>query len=315
MFSLRSRRPRYPVLSFAAMTAPRRLDLKLGFACNNRCLFCAQGEKRTEHPALPTERLLQELRSARPEATGLVLTGGEPTLYKPLLAVIKAARLLGYQSIQLQTNGRLLAYTDTLTALVDAGVTEVSPSIHGATPDVHDTLTRSPGSFRDSRAGIKNALAAGLPVVTNSVITRHNVATLDRLVALLAGLGVRRAQLAFVHPVGTAFERFDEVVPYLSELAEPLAAARDVAREHDVELMTEAVPLCVLPGMEELAVETRIPLTTVSDVSGRLDYSEWRVQQGKAHGPPCENCSARGRCEGPWREYPERRGWVELSPI
>lgn len=297
------------------MEVARRLDLKLGFACNNRCLFCAQGEKRTECAARPPALLLSELRAARPDATGVVLTGGEPTLYKKLLPLVRAARALGFSSVQLQTNGRLLAYRDVLAALVEAGVTEISPSLHGASAAVHDELTRAPGSFAETTRGIANALEAGLPVVTNSVITRRNVELLDELVACLAGLGVRNAQLAFVHPVGTALERFDEIVPRLSELVEPLRRAERVARERGLRLCTEAVPLCFLRGMQELAVEATIPLTTVSDLDGRLDYSEWRVREGKVQGPPCQACSARERCEGPWREYPERYGWSEMLPF
>jgi MoaA/NifB/PqqE/SkfB family radical SAM enzyme len=292
-----------------------RLDLKLGFACNNHCLFCAQGEKRGDCDARPVEDLVQELARARPKATGVVLTGGEPTLYKPLRMLVKAARRLGYSNVQLQTNGRALSSPRLLGALVQAGLTEVSPSLHGATAETHDALTLAPGSFAQSTLGMKNAVDAGLPVVTNTVVTQKNLGELAAIVSLLADLGVRHAQLAFVHPVGTAWDEFDQIVPRLSDTVAPIRAARDVARERGVELVTEAVPLCFLPDMQELAVEWRIPDTTVADLGGRLDYSDWRVREGKAHGPPCETCSARGRCEGPWREYPERRGWDEFVPI
>jgi MoaA/NifB/PqqE/SkfB family radical SAM enzyme len=293
----------------------RRLDLKVGFACNNRCLFCAQGDKRSTCGALPPERLAEELMKGRRTAGALVLTGGEPTVHKQLLALVRLAKKLGYDPIQLQTNGRMLAYGKVLRALVDAGVTEVSPSLHGPDAATHEALTRAAGSFEQSLTGIRNVVALGIPIVTNSVVTRSNLASLPALIALLGDAGVKNAQLALVHPVGTAYERFDEVVPRLSELDAPLRAARQAARDRGMTLMTEAVPLCFLRGMEELAVEARIPLTTVADLEGRLDYSTWRVHEGKAHGPPCEKCSARSRCEGPWREYPERHGWDEFRPI
>lgn len=293
----------------------RRLDLKVGFACNNRCLFCAQGDKRSTCGALPPERLAEELVKGRRTAGALVLTGGEPTVHKQLLTLVRLAAKLGYDPIQLQTNGRMLAYGKVLRALVDAGVSEVSPSLHGPDAATHEALTRAQGSFEQSLTGIRNVVAMGIPIVTNSVVTRSNLASLPALVALLGDAGVKNAQLAFVHPVGTAYERFDEVVPELSELEEPLRAAREVARERGMRLVTEAVPLCFLRGMEELAVEARIPLTTVADLEGQLDYSTWRVREGKAHGPPCEQCAARARCEGPWREYPERRGWAEFQPF
>lgn len=293
----------------------RRLDLKLGFACNNRCVFCAQGEKRKVCGARPKEALLEELRTGRARCSGVVFTGGEPTLHKRVLELVRAARALGYSTIQLQTNGRMLAYPAVVDRLVEAGVTEFSPSLHGASADEHDALTAAGGSFRDSLAGIANAVASGAAVVTNTVVTARNTGSLSAIVGLLGSVGVEQAQLAFVHPVGTALERFDEVVPRLPDLVEPLGQARDVARELGMRLMTEAVPLCFLPGMEELAVERTIPETTVADLAGHIDYSAWRVSEGKAHGPPCSSCSALPRCEGPWREYPERRGWSEFCPI
>lgn len=292
-----------------------RLDLKLGFACNNRCSFCAQGEKRSECDARPVEDLVKELQAARPKATGVVLTGGEPTLYKQIRLVVKAARRLGYRDVQLQTNGRALSSPRLLGALVEAGLTEVSPSLHGSNAETHDALTLAPGSFEQSKQGMKNAVEAGLSVVTNTVVTQRNLDELPAIVTLLADLGVRHSQLAFVHPVGTAYEKFDEIVPRLPDCVAPIRAARAVAHERGVDLVTEAVPLCFLPGMQELAVEWRIPETTVADLGVTLDYSSWRVREGKAHGPPCEGCSARSRCEGPWREYPEKRGWDEFQPV
>ncbi len=293
----------------------RRLDLKLGFACNNRCVFCAQGDKRKVCGARPFDTLLEELRRARPECSGVVFTGGEPTLHKQLLKLVRAAKALGYTSIQLQTNGQMLAYRETVDRLVEAGVTEFSPSLHGARADVHDALTAARGSFRHSLAGIQNSVASGAAVITNTVVTRDNVGTLSAIVALLGSVGVQQAQLAFVHPVGTALERFEDVVPRLPDVVEPLRQAKTVAAELGMRLVTEAVPLCFLRGMEELAVEQNIPDTTVVDLAGELDYSTWRVHEGKAHGPPCARCAVAQRCEGPWREYPERWGWDEFQPV
>jgi MoaA/NifB/PqqE/SkfB family radical SAM enzyme len=297
------------------MGSGRRLDLKLGFACNNRCVFCAQGDKRKSCGARPYDVLVEELARARPECSGVVFTGGEPTLHKQLLRLVSAARALGYSSIQLQTNGRMLAYPSVVEKLVDAGVTEFSPSLHGSCADVHESLTAARGSFRDSLSGIANAVGSGAVVITNTVITKDNTDRLSEIVALLGSVGVQQAQLAFVHPVGTALERFEEVVPRLPDVVAPLRQARTVAGELGMRLVTEAVPLCFLSGMEELAVEETIPDTTVVDLAGRLDYSSWRVSEGKAHGPPCSSCAAVRRCEGPWREYPERWGWNEFQSL
>lgn len=298
------------------MDPPPRADVKVGFACNNRCVFCAQGDRRDACGAVPFDELLRRLADVRRTTRALVLTGGEPTVHRRIVALVEAARALGFDPIQLQTNGRTLAYPHVLDALVRAGVTEVSPSLHGSTAAVHDGLTRAAGSWAQSVEGIRNAAASGLPVVTNSVVTRGNTEDLPALVALLGRLGVRRAQLAFVHPVGTAAVEFDAVVPRLPDVSAALVRARAVALAAGVALVTEGVPYCFLRGMEEMCVEALIPATTVVEMRGEVcDYSRWRVAEGKAHGPPCAGCAARARCEGPWREYPERFGWAEFEAL
>ncbi len=292
-----------------------RADVKIGFACNNRCVFCAQGERRRICGAVPFEELARRLSEIRKTTRGLVLTGGEPTLHKRIVPIVRAAAALGFRPIQIQTNGRMLAYRNVLDALVEAGATEFSPSLHGSTRALHDALTRAEGSYDETVAGIVNAVGTGLVVTTNSVIVRRNVEDLPALVALLAGLGVSQMQLAFVHPVGTAAELFDDVVPRLSDVERAILGARDVARARQVRLVTEAIPLCFLGGDESLAVEAAIPDTTVVDLDGGVvSYSTWRTTEGKTHGPPCAHCTRRPRCEGPWREYPVAFGWAEFRP-
>lgn len=293
-----------------------RADVKVGFACNNRCVFCAQGDKRSACASLPFEELVRRLSEARRTAQDVVLTGGEPTAYKHIVRLVQAAKRLGYREIQIQTNGRMLSYETAVRALMAAGANAFSPSLHGSTAEIHDGLTRAPGSFAESVGGIRNVIAAGASVVTNSVITRDNVHDLPALTALLAEMGVKQGQLAFVHPVGTAEAMFDEVVPRLPDVVEPVRRAREIARAAGMRLYTEAIPYCFLRGMEDLAVEDYIPQTTVIDLDGKVaDFTAWRESEGKAHGPPCARCSMRSRCEGPWREYPAKFGWEEFVPI
>lgn len=293
-----------------------RADLKVGFACNNRCVFCAQGDKRASCGAIDFDVLCDRLRRLSAPARGLVLTGGEPTVHRHIVPLVRYAARLGFLPIQIQTNGRMLAYGHVVGSLLDAGATEFSPSLHGSTAEIHDALTRARGSFAQTTTGIRNLVAAGARVLTNTVVVSDNAPDLPHIVALLGELGVRQAQLAFVHPVGTAMDRFDEVVPRLASVVEPITRARAVARATGMRLATEGVPLCFLREMEELAVESAIPGTVVVDLDGTsLDYSAWRSHEGKTHGPPCAACRALARCEGPWREYPARWGWGEFHPL
>ena len=292
-----------------------RVDVKLSFSCNNRCRFCVQGNKRERFQDRSTAEAKRLLREARQRADAIVFTGGEPSVRPDFLELVAEARSLGYKLIQLQTNGQMLAYRAFARGCAEAGVTEVSPALHGHVPALHDFLTGRAGSFEFTLRGIENARAEGLPVVTNSVVTKPNRRHLSALVRLLIEHGATQVQLAFVHPVGTAMTNFASIVPRMALMRDELFRAFDVADEAGVRSMAEAVPLCILRGREQYASEWIIPDAAVFDAEGTIDdYRAFRVGEGKAKGPSCRKCVLDAVCEGPWREYPERFGWDEFEP-
>ncbi len=292
-----------------------RVDVKLSFSCNNRCRFCVQGDKRERFPDRSTAEAKRLLRRARKRSDSVVFTGGEPTVRRDFLEVVAYARSLGFCQVQLQTNGQMLAYPSFVRGCVEAGVTEVSPALHGHVAALHDYLTRREGSFAATLRGIENSRAAGLPVVTNSVICKPNRRHLAQLGRLLVERGASQVQFAFVHAVGTAGVEFDAIVPRKSLIVDELFRAVDAVREAGVRAMTEALPLCFLRGREELAAEWIMPEATIYDAEVTIDdYTAYRLAEGKLHGPPCRRCLLRRVCEGPWREYPERFGWDEFVP-
>ncbi len=293
-----------------------RLDLKIGFACNNRCRFCVQGDKRHEVAPPETGDLRRELEDARGGAQGVVFTGGEPTLRDDLLELVALAAQLGYRPVQIQSNGRMFASREACQRLIDAGATEFSPALHGPLPALHDWLTRAPGSFAQTTAGIRNLKRLGQYVLTNSVVVRANFRNLPALARLLVQLGVDQFQFAYVHPVGTAGEALTAVVPRMELAAPYLMEGLRVGRAAGVPVVTEAVPYCILPGFEEHVVESRIPSTRVVDAGVVVeDYRQYRLHEGKLKGPDCPGCRWFEACEGPWREYPERYGFGEFRPV
>lgn len=296
--------------------AQSRIDLKIGFACNNLCRFCVQGDKRSRFSPPPLEKLKDELKKGRKIAGGVVFTGGEPTLRGDLFELLSFARELGYGTIQIQTNGRVFASKRYCADAVAAGATEFSPALHGHSAELHDYLTRSPGSFRQTCAGIRNLKELGQHVLTNSVITRPNFRNLADLARLLVALGVDQFQLAFVHPVGTAGRNFTSVVPRFEMIAPHVMEALGEGKRAGRPVFTEAIPPCILPGYEDCVVEERIPRTKVVDAEAVIeDYREYRLKEGKLKGPECGRCRHDPACEGPWKEYPETYGFGELRPL
>lgn len=294
----------------------KKIDLKIGFLCNNCCKFCVQGKKRLSYGNRTTKELKKILKSAAKDGEEIVFTGGEPTLHEGFLELVAEAKKLGFKTIQIQSNGRMFAYRSFCEEVIAAGATEFSPAIHGPNAEIHDELTSAPGSFAQTTQGVRNLKSLGQRVLTNSVITTKNYKYLPQMAQLFVELGVDQFQFAFPHMTGSAGENKDWLVPKKSEIMKYVKKGLDIGIKAGKRVMTEAIPLCFMKGYEDYVAEKVIPDSKVFDAAGVVeDYTLYRKTLGKQKGPQCPKCKYFSVCEGPWKEYPAAFGWSEFKPV
>jgi len=294
----------------------KRLDLKVGFSCNNNCRFCVQAHKRHLGDRT-TEDLKKEMgRGKENGCEGIVFTGGEPTIRKDVIELAKHAKSIGYETIQLQSNGRMFSYMDFVKKAVKAGVNEFSPALHGHKAAIHDYLTRSPGAFKQVMQGIRNLKELDQYVLTNSVINSVNYRYLPNLAELLVSLEVNQFQLAFIHAIGNAWENFDDMVPRKSDVEPFVHKALEIGIKAHVDVMVEAYPFCFMKGYEKYCAERFMPLTEIRYSHMFVeDFEKVRKRLGKRKFPQCKSCRFDLLCEGPWKEYPIKFGDAEFKPV
>jgi MoaA/NifB/PqqE/SkfB family radical SAM enzyme len=294
-----------------------RVDIKVGFYCNNQCKFCVQGRKRDTLPAKSTEEVKRSLQEAYNKGKReVVLTGGEPTLHPDFFGLIKIAKSIGFEEIQIQCNGRVFAYPDFCVKAIKAGATQFGPSLHGHNAKIHDFLTEAEGSFEQTTRGIKNLRALNQFVLTNSVITSSNYQHIPEMAQMLVDLDVAQFQFAFIHILGTANKNRDWIVPRKSDIMPFVKKGIDIAVSSGKGVMVEAVPYCLMDGYEGYVAEEVIPETSIYDAGFVVDsFTEFRRNNGKVKRPECVSCKFNHKCEGPWKEYAEIYGWDEFVPV
>ena len=294
----------------------KRADLKVGYSCNNHCKFCVQGRKREFLRDKTTEEIKEILREARRTCNSVVFTGGEPTIRRDVLDIVSYARRLGFERIQIQTNGRMLAYKKLCRELIEAGANEFNVALHGHIPQLHDFLTSSSGSFYQTVKAIKNLKELGQKVYANTVITKSNYIHLPEIAFLLVQLGVDQFQFAFVHPLGFAEENFASIVPRMTIVIPYVKKGLDIGKRWGIKGMTEGIPYCFMHGYYEYIGERVMPSTQIFEFREEVvNFDELRCTLAKCKGPQCKLCKFYSICEGPWREYPEKFGWDEFIPI
>ncbi len=173
----------------ARPTAPYRMDLAVTYRCNNDCAHCYNARARS-FPELDTDQWKRVLDKVwELGIPHVVFTGGEPTLRNDLPELIAHAEQNG-QITGLNTNARRLSDARFLESLVQAGLDHVQVTVESSDEDIHDKMVGCKGAFPQTIAGLKNALASPLFVMTNTTMLKTNVKSIPDTLDFLAGLGV-----------------------------------------------------------------------------------------------------------------------------
>jgi MoaA/NifB/PqqE/SkfB family radical SAM enzyme len=197
--------------------------ISVGFACNNACVFCAQGALRAAGgPAPDVEGQLAQIAAGEIVA----FLGGEPTLCDALPAWIAAATARGAARVVVQTNGRRLAYKSYARVLREASPRlALDVSLHGATAALHEYQTGVPDSFAQTVQGLRHARAERIPAGVTTVITRSSFRHLLEITRLAHAAGAAALHFAPALPLGRAARDRARVVPADAMVAPHLGRA------------------------------------------------------------------------------------------
>lgn len=152
-------------------------DLRLSITdrCNYRCVYCMDPDFRY----MPKRALLKQQEyvtiarvCARAGVRKLRITGGEPTLYPELIALLEELGRLSFQDIAMTTNGSLMT-ASSAQAWHQAGLNRITLSLDSLRTDRVQKITRTAATPEAVICAIHSARQAGLdPIKVNAVIMR-----------------------------------------------------------------------------------------------------------------------------------------------
>ena len=259
----------------------KRNWVRLTFACNDHCVFCLDSNTHNGEMRDREEVRQQIVDGRRNGATRLILSGGEPTIHPNYVDFIKLGRSAGYRKIQTVTNGRLFSYGDFLKRCLDAGLSEITFSVHGPNAKIHDALVGTKGAFEEEMAGLRGALEdAGRPIVNiDVVVNRGNVRQLPEMLRKFTEMGVGEFDLLQVVPFGRAFTEGKDTLFYdLVEMRPYLQEALAYSKRPDVHIWMNRFPPQHLEGYEHLIQD---PYKLNDEVRGRKEEYERLLTHGE----------------------------------
>jgi MoaA/NifB/PqqE/SkfB family radical SAM enzyme len=300
----------------------KKLALMLGYECNNNCVFCYAADKKNI-PPMTTNRAKEELRKGLERGCRFVdFNGGEPSIRKDILELIRYAKELGYKIISMTTNGRMFYYPEFAEKIVKAGLNSLVFSIHGHNAKLHDCLTRVNGSFNQAVEGIKNIkeITPKVYVCTNTTITKLNYKFLPQIAENNIAIGADACEFIFVHPRGNALKNFDDIVPTFREVATVIPETIGIAKISGINhFYMRYFPLCYMIGyknyLSELDALDKLKEQHIGPEFQDLNVEQGRRLHGRVKGKQCSACQYGSNCEGIFKEIAERRGFDELVPV
>lgn len=298
-----------------------------GYKCNNRCRFCMEANKR-ELPVRTTSEIEKEMADARRRgADYLELIGGEMTLRRDIIELIKFAKKMGFSTIMIATNGRMFVYEKVAEKILLAGLNSIVFSIHGHNSQLHDWLTQSPESFKQLKKGVENVrrisneLGLNIHIGSNTCVVKQNYKFLPQIGEYIRSLEIGNSEFIFVDcNEGGAYDHFDEFVPKISEIAPYVHKCLEIGnRDNLLHWHIRYVPLCYfldyLNQISELHEVVTFHTEHFASDFRNLNVEKSRKEIGRRKAEKCRGCRLYNWCEGIWRTYLEHFGEEEFKPI
>ena len=318
-----------------SIPSAKRVDLRVGHMCNEKCVFCTDVNQRGwQHfrPAAEWKEQLQQMRARGSE--GVLVVGNEPTLRADLPEILAEAKRLGFREIELSTNGVRLSDRSYFQEILAAGMNTLSLSVHGHDVETEGVNTGRPDLVLRRRQCLQNfaelvgdrqaQIDQDVFLVSATVLTRYNVPHLPKIVAYLDQFQVTHMSLHYPWITGDAETQFDAVVPDYPSVMEAVAPLLPRLLDPSSDILLSNIPPCVARGMQR----GRTPEKTILLPQGQREKTagqgshETRFEDKVVpmdptlvHVPVCRQCAYRERCGGVPAMYYQRFGEAGLRAL
>ena len=159
------------------------LNFELTYACSERCLHCynegaARSNLHEEHRLRPDMLTLDDYKRIIDEAVELgipevTVTGGDPFSYPHCWDILDYLHERNL-AVNLLTNAQALNSSEKIRRVARLGLQQLSVSIYSTDAEVHNQITRRPGSWEQSMKALRELSAWPVPLNIKTPVFRLN---------------------------------------------------------------------------------------------------------------------------------------------
>jgi len=245
-------------------------------------------------------------------------TSAEPTINQDLLKLIRYSKKSGYERIAIITNGRMLSYDDLIQRYAKAGLNSVGVSLHGHNKKIHESLTRSPGSFDQTIRGLSNIFdfqkrGGKLNFTIHCTLNKINYPYISQMYDLFMEFEPDSIVFNIFNPKGRAANKFLLMMPSFNEVSKELM--RLYTQGKKLFSIVDFPPCTVRDLHSQLGITEDFQLIDKKSVEND-NISYWSdAEEGKKYLIKCKSCKMIDSCLGIPTIYIKKFGEEEFNPI
>jgi len=281
---------------------PRQLAIYVETGCDHDCVFCENKRPDSAEDPLDVLGKCSGILAANRELkyTDISIAANEALAFREIVKLVAMCRQCGFSNIEIITSGVRLADAQFTRALTGAGASSFSIPLYAPTPELHDEVTRTSGSFRMAVAGIENLLrTADTRVHIHTLALSSNAGLLDELSSFTRdnfGIPLLVFPVRVKKRLLSAPDRARKIVPSFTQLGDNVRQS-----------ILTGFPRCVTAGKSRSRREA-----AVSIPSSLLYYL---LGQKYVHLDVCDRCSERKNCIGVVAGYSVLYGTEGIAPF
>lgn len=242
---------------------PTRLGILFGNRCNLKCRMCGNKGLFTrvgiKKPTKFDDEALNDIISYFPYLERLVLSGGEPLVYRECKEVVEIAKRYPNIRLKIMTNGNLIN-DYWINRFCDAPFKYIAISMDAATEKTYKSI-RIKGNFNKIISSIKqiNDIKNGneQEFQLSFVVMRRNLHEILKFVELAHSLNINQISFSAIGNQKSLFYATESVTPkksYCVELLRLGEKLKDLADEYNIEI-TNRVPAQILQNSPKFFYE------------------------------------------------------------
>ncbi|MCP4352247.1 MAG: radical SAM protein [Desulfobacterales bacterium] len=292
-------------------STPLHYNIELTPYCNNLCPGCGGVSKEQFGKPLSASQFQNVLNKISSHAVHLRISGGEPTLHPEFSQIAEAIDNSGI-SFVIFTNARWPDPKKLIKSLCNMPHCKgMLISLHGATPEIHESFTRVNGSFKETVNNINQAVKAGLSVATSTIITNTNYHYAKEIISFSKKIGAERAVFSRYIPVRsnsptTSENQLKEAIKSIEEMrcngyqAEFSVCIPQCFASSSVGCLS-GITYCIIDPWGNIRPCTHVPITcgnllekTIEEIWYSPEMQDWR----NLIPAQCYDCLEISKCRG-----------------